>query len=112
MYVSSLIATVSTLTLCRWVMQVLLPTYVHALISERRGGHLGQMRQQGLTPTAYYTATYLWALVVYVLFTIVFVGVGAAIGLSIFTKTAVGVQVSICRIVIGHAGLPLAKLLQ
>lgn len=75
-------------------MQVLLPTYVHTLILERREGQLGLMRQQGLTPCAYYTAMYLWMLAVYIIFMAVFVGVGAATGLSIFTKTSFGVQVN------------------
>ena len=74
-------------------MQLLLPTYVHALVLERQGGQLGLMRQQGLTATAYYTATYLWAIAMYCAFMAVFVGFGAAVGLSIFTKTAVGIQV-------------------
>jgi len=78
-------------------MQVLLPTFVHTLISERQDGHLGLMRQQGLTPGAYYTAMYVWTLLAYIVFMVVFAGVGAIIGLSIFTKTAFGVQARVDR---------------
>ena len=76
-----------------WVMQILLPTWVHTLVSERQGGQLGLMRQQGLTPAAHYLAMYIWAMAMYIVFMLVFVGFGVAVGLSIFTKTAPGVQV-------------------
>ena len=76
-----------------WVMQILLPTWVHTLASERQGGQLGLMRQQGLTASAHYLAMYAWSLAMYIVFMLVFVGFGAAVGLSIFTKTAAGIQV-------------------
>ncbi|GAX76897.1 hypothetical protein CEUSTIGMA_g4343.t1 [Chlamydomonas eustigma] len=90
-----------------WVMQLLLPTFVHSLVSEQVGGHLGLMKQQGLRPAAYYVATYLWELMLYIVFMAVFVGFGAGIGLSIFTKTAAGVQV-ITYLLWGHVMIAVA----
>ncbi len=50
---------------------------------------------QGLSPLAHFLATSIWFLAMYVIFIAVFVGFGAAVGLSIFTKTEGGVQVGV-----------------
>ena len=69
-------------------------TYVYVLASERETGQLQLMRQQGLQLAPYYAATYVWAMSMYVVFMLVFVGFGAAIQLNIFVQTAASVQVS------------------
>ncbi|KXZ54601.1 hypothetical protein GPECTOR_4g666 [Gonium pectorale] len=85
-----------------WVMQLLLPTYVYALVSERESGAQLLMRQQGLRPAPAALAAYVWFAVLYGTFMAVFVGFGAGIGLNVFTKTAVGVQL-VFYVVWGHA---------
>ncbi|KAG2422265.1 hypothetical protein HYH02_015468, partial [Chlamydomonas schloesseri] len=75
-----------------WTLQLLLPTYVHALVSERERGASLLMRQQGLAPGAAAAAAALWFGLVYGAFMAVFVGFGAAVRLNVFIKTGVGVQ--------------------
>ncbi|EFJ47435.1 hypothetical protein VOLCADRAFT_92146 [Volvox carteri f. nagariensis] len=75
-----------------WVMQLLLPTFVHSLVSERESGAQLLMRQQGLRAAPAALASYCWFVALYGVYMSVFVGFGAAIGLNIFTKTGPGVQ--------------------
>ncbi|KAK9803177.1 hypothetical protein WJX72_009746 [[Myrmecia] bisecta] len=75
-----------------WLMQLLLPVNVYALVHEKEAGLRLMMKMQGLSDRALHVVTYLWQLCIYIAFMFVFVVFGGLIGLKIFTRNSYGVQ--------------------
>eukprot|EP00890_Picochlorum_soloecismus_P002012 jgi/Picsp_1/2811/NSC_01037-R1_atp-binding cassette subfamily member group ath protein 4 len=75
-----------------WLMQIILPLQVYAIVMEKQS-HLRMMSyMQGLSPAAYYIGLTLIYFLLYLVCMSLFVGVGAAIGLNFFVKNSFSVQ--------------------
>ncbi|CAD7700725.1 unnamed protein product [Ostreobium quekettii] len=75
-----------------WLLHLLLPVNVHALMYEKENHLRIMMKMQGLHDRVFYVVTYFWQLLVYVAFVAVFAAGGSAIGLTAFTKNSWTVQ--------------------
>ena len=61
------------------------------------------MKMHGLGDGAYWLVTYTWFWALYVVYMIIFVAFGSIIGLNMFTKNSLGVQVRVSPL--GGGGL-------
>ncbi|KXZ51666.1 hypothetical protein GPECTOR_11g119 [Gonium pectorale] len=77
----------------RWVVQMLLPTFLQQLVYEKEKRLRMMMKMHGLGDGAYWLITYLWNLLLYVVYMIIFIVFGAGVGLEIFRRTNMGVQI-------------------
>ncbi|KAG2497357.1 hypothetical protein HYH03_004516 [Edaphochlamys debaryana] len=75
-----------------WVVQMLMPSLLQQLVYEKEKRLRSMMKMHGLSDVAYWTVTYLWYLMLYVLYMVFFVVFGSAIGLKIFRTNSYGVQ--------------------
>ncbi|KAG2490617.1 hypothetical protein HYH03_011009 [Edaphochlamys debaryana] len=76
-----------------WVVQMLLPTFLQQLVYEKEKRLRMMMKMHGLGDGAYWLITYLWYLMLYVLYMAIFLIFGAGVGLDIFRKTSIGIQI-------------------
>ncbi|GFR42637.1 hypothetical protein Agub_g3573 [Astrephomene gubernaculifera] len=76
-----------------WVVQMLLPTFLQQLVYEKEKRLRMMMKMHGLGDGAYWLVTYLWFLALYVAYMIIFIVFGAGVGLEIFRRTSMGIQI-------------------
>jgi hypothetical protein len=76
-----------------WVVQMLLPIFLMQLVYEKEHRLRMMMKMHGLGDGAYWLVTYTWFWALYTLYMIIFMGFGAMIGLNMFTKNSLPVQV-------------------
>ncbi|KAG2425810.1 hypothetical protein HXX76_013435 [Chlamydomonas incerta] len=76
-----------------WVVQMLLPTFLQQLVYEKEKRLRMMMKMHGLGDGAYWLITYLWYLILYVIYMIIFMVFGAGVGLEIFRRTSIGIQI-------------------
>jgi hypothetical protein len=75
-----------------WLLQLLLPSMLSALVSEKEGRLRTMMKMHGLGDGAYWAIQYAWYFALNLAYTWVLIGVGSAIGLSFFTRTSYSFQ--------------------
>ncbi|GBF94154.1 ABC transporter A family [Raphidocelis subcapitata] len=75
-----------------WVVQMLLPVFLMQLVYEKEKRLRMMMKMHGLGDGAYWLVTYTWFSVLYIAYMAVFIAFGSLIGLNMFTKNSVGVQ--------------------
>ena len=93
-----------------WVVQMLLPIFLMQLVYEKEHRLRMMMKMHGLGDGAYWLVTYTWFWALYVVYMAVFVAFGSAIGLKMFTKNSLGVQL-ILYFLFGHNMIAFAFLL-
>eukprot|EP00197_Chlamydomonas_leiostraca_P015638 CAMPEP_0202869032 /NCGR_PEP_ID=MMETSP1391-20130828/11649_1 /ASSEMBLY_ACC=CAM_ASM_000867 /TAXON_ID=1034604 /ORGANISM="Chlamydomonas leiostraca, Strain SAG 11-49" /LENGTH=840 /DNA_ID=CAMNT_0049549279 /DNA_START=91 /DNA_END=2610 /DNA_ORIENTATION=+ len=76
-----------------WVVQLLLPTFLQQLVYEKEKRLRTMMKMHGLGDVAYWTVTYLWFLLLYIVYIAIFIIFGAAINLKMFRRTNLGIQI-------------------
>lgn len=76
-----------------WVVQMLLPFYTQQFVYEKEKRLRMMMKMHGLSDGAYWLITYSWCLFVYILYIIIFLVFGSAIGLKMFTLNSYGIQI-------------------
>ncbi len=76
-----------------WVVQMLLPIFLMQLVYEKEHRLRMMMKMHGLGDGAYWLVTYTWFAALYAIYMAVFVAFGSLIGLNMFTKNSMGVQV-------------------
>lgn len=76
-----------------WVVQLLLPTFLQQLVYEKEKRLRMMMKMHGLGDTVYWLVTYAWYLLLYCVYIIIFILFGAAVQLSVFRKTSIGIQI-------------------
>ncbi|GIL46004.1 hypothetical protein Vafri_3096 [Volvox africanus] len=75
-----------------WVVQMLMPSLLHQLVYEKEKRLRMMMKMHGLGDGAYWLVTYLWYLLVYIVYIAFFMSFGALIRLKIFTTTSISLQ--------------------
>ncbi|KIZ07740.1 hypothetical protein MNEG_0209 [Monoraphidium neglectum] len=93
-----------------WVVQMLLPIFLMQLVYEKEKRLRMMMKMHGLGDGAYWLVTYTWFWALYVVYMIIFVAFGSLIGLNMFTKNSLGVQI-VMYIIFGHNMIAFAFLL-
>ena len=93
-----------------WVVQMLLPIFLMQLAYEKEHRLRMMMKMHGLGDGAYWLVTYTWFWALYVVYMAIFVAFGSAIGLKMFTKNSLGVQL-ILYVLFGHNMIAFAFLL-
>lgn len=93
-----------------WVVQMLLPIFLMQLVYEKEKRLRMMMKMHGLGDGAYWLVTYTWFWALYVLYMIIFIAFGSMIGLNMFTKNSLGVQI-ITYVIFGHNMIAFAFLL-
>ncbi|GLC69187.1 hypothetical protein PLESTF_000800000 [Pleodorina starrii] len=76
-----------------WVVQMLLPTFLQLLVYEKEKRLRMMMKMHGLGDGAYWLVTYCWYLLLYIVYMIIFIVFGAGVGLEIFRRTSMGLQI-------------------
>ncbi|MEW5299847.1 MAG: hypothetical protein WDW36_002821 [Sanguina aurantia] len=76
-----------------WVVQLLLPTFLQQLVYDKEKRLRMMMKMHGLKDGPYWVISYLWYLVLYLLYMVVFIVAGAAVGLELFVRTNLGVTI-------------------
>ncbi|EFJ52407.1 hypothetical protein VOLCADRAFT_79211 [Volvox carteri f. nagariensis] len=76
-----------------WVVQMLLPTFLQLLVYEKEKRLRMMMKMHGLGDGAYWLVTYLWYLMLYIVYMIIFIVFGAGVGLEVFRRSNMGVQI-------------------
>ncbi|GLI63912.1 hypothetical protein VaNZ11_007051 [Volvox africanus] len=75
-----------------WVVQMLMPSLLHQLVYEKEKRLRMMMKMHGLGDGAYWLVTYLWYLLVYIVYIAFFMSFGTLIRLKIFTTTSISLQ--------------------
>jgi len=76
-----------------WVVQLLMPTFLQQLVYEKEKRLRMMMKMHGLGDGAYWVITYLWYIVLYIIYIFILLLLGGLIRLEIFVKNSWGVQV-------------------
>jgi ABC-2 family transporter protein len=71
-----------------FALSFLLPVFMHIVVLEKERGLRTAMRLQGVTTPFYWSVTYVFSFIVYVLVVAVFLGIELAMGNRFFTQTS------------------------
>lgn len=84
-----------------WVVQLLIPTFLQQLVYEKERRLRMMMRIHGLGDGPYWCITYLWYMILYIVYIFFFMLIGGAIRLEMFVNNSYGVQ-AILYIIYGN----------